>query len=29
MRRVFVSNLAVSPTDYRRRFGRSQNGDPQ
>jgi transcriptional regulator GlxA family with amidase domain len=24
MRRVFVSNLAVSPTDYRRRFGRSQ-----
>jgi len=29
MRRVFVSNLAVSPTDYRRRFGRSQKGDPQ
>ncbi|HEY4409844.1 MAG TPA: helix-turn-helix domain-containing protein [Acidimicrobiia bacterium] len=29
MRRVFVSNLAVSPTDYRRRFGRSQNGGPQ
>ena len=29
MRRVFVSNLAVSPTDYRRRFGRSQNGDPE
>jgi len=26
MRRVFVSNLAVSPTDYRRRFGRSQKG---
>ena len=25
MRRVFVSNLAVSPTDYRRRFGRSNN----
>ncbi len=25
MRRVFVSNLAVSPTDYRRRFGRSYN----
>jgi transcriptional regulator GlxA family with amidase domain len=29
MRRVFVSNLAVSPTDYRRRFGRSQNGSPE
>lgn len=31
MRRVFVSNLAVSPTDYRRRFGRSNNerGDSQ
>ena len=29
MRRVFVSNLAVSPTDYRRRFGRSQNGDSE
>ena len=29
MRRVFVSNLAVSPTDYRRRFGRSQNGKPE
>ena len=29
MRRVFVSNLAVSPTDYRRRFGRSQNGNPE
>jgi transcriptional regulator GlxA family with amidase domain len=29
MRRVFLSNLAVSPTDYRRRFGRSQNGDPE
>jgi transcriptional regulator GlxA family with amidase domain len=29
MRRVFVSNLAVSPTDYRRRFGRSQKGDPE
>ena len=28
MRRVFVSNLAVSPTDYRRRFGRSQKGSP-
>ena len=25
MRRVFVSNLAVSPTDYRRRFGRSNS----
>ena len=25
MRRVFVSNLAVSPTDYRRRFGRSKD----
>jgi transcriptional regulator GlxA family with amidase domain len=29
MRRVFVTNLAVSPTDYRRRFGRSQNGSPE
>jgi transcriptional regulator GlxA family with amidase domain len=29
MRRVFVSSLAVSPTDYRRRFGRSQKGDSQ
>jgi transcriptional regulator GlxA family with amidase domain len=29
MRRVFVSNLAVSPTDYRRRFGRSQKGDSE
>jgi len=29
MRRVFVSNLAVSPTDYRRRFGRSQKGSLQ
>jgi len=29
MRRVFVSNLAVSPTDYRRRFGRSQKGSPE
>jgi transcriptional regulator GlxA family with amidase domain len=28
MRRVFVSNLAVSPTDYRHRFGRSQKADP-
>jgi transcriptional regulator GlxA family with amidase domain len=26
MRRVFVTNLAVSPTDYRRRFGRNKNG---
>ncbi|HKY75505.1 MAG TPA: helix-turn-helix domain-containing protein [Acidimicrobiia bacterium] len=29
MRRVFVSNLAVSPADYRRRFGRSQKGSPE
>ncbi|MDQ1491075.1 MAG: hypothetical protein QOJ23_3589 [Actinomycetota bacterium] len=29
MRRVFVSNLAVSPSDYRRRFGRSQKGDSE
>ena len=29
MRRVFVTNLAVSPTDYRRRFGRSQEGSPE
>jgi transcriptional regulator GlxA family with amidase domain len=29
MRRVFVSKLAVSPTDYRRRFGRSQKGDSE
>ena len=29
MRRVFVANLAVSPTDYRRRFGRSQKGSPE
>jgi transcriptional regulator GlxA family with amidase domain len=31
MRRVFVANLAVSPTDYRRRFGRGNNerGDSQ
>ena len=29
MRRVFVSNLAVSPTDYRRRFGRSQREEPE
>jgi transcriptional regulator GlxA family with amidase domain len=29
MRRVFVSNLAVSPADYRRRFGRSQNGSSE
>ncbi|HVW31737.1 MAG TPA: helix-turn-helix domain-containing protein [Acidimicrobiia bacterium] len=29
MRRVFVTNLAVSPTDYRRRFGRSQEESPQ
>jgi len=26
MRRVFVANLAVSPADYRRRFGRSEKG---
>jgi transcriptional regulator GlxA family with amidase domain len=29
MRRVFISNLAVSPTDYRRRFGRSHEGSPE
>ena len=29
MRRVFVSNLAVSPTDYRRRFGRTEKEDSQ
>ena len=29
MRRVFVSNLAVSPTDYRRRFGRSHKEDAE
>jgi transcriptional regulator GlxA family with amidase domain len=29
MRRVFVSNLAVSPADYRRRFGRSQKVSPE
>jgi transcriptional regulator GlxA family with amidase domain len=29
MRRVFVTNLAVSPTDYRRRFGRRQEGSPE
>jgi transcriptional regulator GlxA family with amidase domain len=29
MRRVFVTNLAVSPTDYRRRFGRSQREETQ
>jgi transcriptional regulator GlxA family with amidase domain len=29
MRRVFVTNLAVSPADYRRRFGRSQKGSPE
>ena len=29
MRRVFVTNLAVSPADYRRRFGRGQKGSPE